>query len=104
MDKEARHQSCVWLCCILFAVILCGCSSFEPGCPAEQRRFLYEHPGATITAMSNNDATEHSHSATQGHSDWTFVYRYADGAEHEEVWHYIYENHGWNFVGNQRIR
>jgi DNA-binding transcriptional LysR family regulator len=92
-----------WIACILFLIFLCGCSTL-PGSSAVQRRFLSEHPGVTILSVTSNDAVAHYHDTTQGHADFSFVYRNADGTEHEEVWHYELSKHSWHLVKKQQIR
>ena len=89
---------------VLSGLLLCGCSSVGPGSPSEKRRFLSEHPNVTILAMTNNDASEHSQTGIRRYADWGFVYRNADGTEHEEVWHYNYSNHGWHLAKKEQIR
>jgi uncharacterized protein YcfL len=72
----------------VFLIFLCGCSSV-PGSCSVQKRFLREHPNATILSVTTNDEfVHHAHAPTRCYADFGFVYRNADGAEHEEVWHY----------------
>jgi len=85
---------------ILFPIFLSGCGSFQ----SVQSHFSHEHPGATILSQTSDDAIEHQRGTTTGHRDIGFVYRDADGTEHQEVWHYTYSNHGWQFVKKEQIR
>ena len=88
--------------CILFPIFFCGCSSV-PGSSSAQERFLREHPNAMILSVTKNDEFE-PHDATRCYADFGFVYRNADGTEHEEVWHYNRSTHGWYLVKKEQTR
>ena len=64
-----------------------------------QDAFLREHPGATILSTTSNDAID-----TPGPRNIGFVYRNADGTEHQDIWHFGYSDHGWRPVKKEQIR
>jgi hypothetical protein len=88
---------------LIAAAVLAGCSTL-PGSSAAQRRFLSEHPNATILSVTKNDALEHSSSETRHYADFGFVYRNPDGTEHEEIWHYNHSIRGWYLVKKDQTR
>jgi hypothetical protein len=87
---------------VLLVSLFTGCSSM-PGSSAAERRFLSEHPNATVLSETKNDEFE-PHDATRCFADFGFVYRNADGTEHEEVLHYKRSTHGWYLAKNEQIR
>ena len=88
--------------CILFPIILCGCSSM-PGSLSAQERLLRDHPNATILSMTRNDEYEPDN-ADRCFVDFGFLYRNVDGTEHEEVLHYKRSAHGWYLATTEQIR
>jgi hypothetical protein len=91
------------LLALIAAAVLAGCSTL-PGSSAAERRFRSEHPDVTILSVKKSDAVEHYGGATHGHADFSFVYRSADGTEHEQVWHYELSEHSWSLVKKEQIR
>ena len=86
----------------LLGLLFCGCSSM-PGSSSAERLFLSEHTNATILSTNRDDAF-YPNDATRSFVDIGFVYRNADGTEHEEVLHYKRSTHGWYLAKKEQIR
>jgi hypothetical protein len=87
---------------VLSGLLLCGCRSL-PGNSSTQEQFCREHPDATILSTTRNDAF-YPNDAARSFMDIGFVYRDADGTEHEEVLHYKRSAHGWYLEKKEQIR
>ena len=87
---------------VLSGLLLCGCSSL-PGNSSAQEQFRRDHPNATILSTTRDDAF-YPNDVARSSMDIGFVYRNADGTEHEEVLHYKRSTHGWYLEKAEQIR
>lgn len=91
----------------LLPLALCGCGTL-PSTWSAYNQFLHERPKSTILTMTKQEVIDPAHtpldSETRRYADFIFLYRNAQGEEHEEIWEYNHSAKGWFLVKKEQTR